>query len=68
MDFRFGESATDAEDHAFTIIAPGPVGDERGAGADDPVDADFVVGGIKLERKLPRFVRAIFTTDYPDFN
>jgi hypothetical protein len=46
VDFRLGEGAADAEDHAFAIVATNPVGDESGTIADDPVDADFVVGGI----------------------
>jgi hypothetical protein len=44
VDFRFRESATNAEDDAFAIVATNPVGDESGTVADDPVDADFVIG------------------------
>ena len=47
VDFRLGEGAADAEDDAFAIVATNPIGDESGTVADDPVDADFVVGGIK---------------------
>ena len=47
VHFRLGEGAADAKDDAFAIVATNPVGDESGTVADDPVDADFVVGGIK---------------------
>ena len=47
MDFCFRERTTDAEDHAFAVIAPDSVSNERGAVADNPIDADLVVGGIK---------------------
>ncbi len=47
MDFGLGEGATDSEDHALAIVAADAVGDERGAVADNPVDADFVVGGVE---------------------
>lgn len=46
VDFGLGQGATDTEDHTLAVVAPDAVGDEGGAVADDPVDTDFVVGGI----------------------
>jgi len=47
VDFCLGECATDTEDHALAVIAADPMGDECGAVADNPVDADFVLGGVE---------------------
>jgi hypothetical protein len=52
VDFGFGEGATDAKDHAFSVIASDADGFEGGAVADDAVDADFVI----LKRKMGVFV------------
>ncbi len=46
MDLGLGQSATDTEDHALAIVPTESVGDQSGAVADDPVDTDFVVGGV----------------------
>jgi hypothetical protein len=48
MDLCFREGATDTEDDAFTIIAADAVGGERGAVADNSVDAYLVIGGIEV--------------------
>jgi len=49
MNFGFGKSTADAQDHAFAVIAPDSAGNEFGAVADHPADADLVVGGIEEE-------------------
>lgn len=49
VDFGLGERATDAEDHAFAVVAADADGFEGGAVAHGAVDADFVVGGVEDE-------------------
>jgi len=49
VDFGFRESAGDAEDEAFAVVAADADGDEGGAVPDVAVDADLVVGGVGEE-------------------
>ena len=47
VDLSLRQRATDTEDHALAVVAADAVGDECGAVADNPVDADFVLSGVE---------------------
>jgi len=51
VDFGLGESTTDPEDHALAVVAADAVGDECGAVADNPINADFVIGGVNCHAR-----------------